>query len=158
MPKISSAPPKKIYVLNGPNLNWLGRREPHIYGATTLAELEEKCRIVAKQCGFEAVCHQSNHEGRLIDWVQEAAAEAQGIVLNGGGLTHTSIALMDAIRAVGLPTIEVHISNIHAREEFRAHSYPAKAATGIIVGFGILGYELAIRGLAALVAEGLRKV
>ena len=143
----------QILILNGPNLNRLGKREPHIYGATTLPELEQKCRDTAKSCGLEAICHQSNHEGQLIDWIHAAADTAQGIILNGGGLTHTSIALMDALKSVGLPTIEVHISNIHAREEFRAHSYPAKAATGVIAGLGVLGYELAIRALADLIAK-----
>ena len=147
----------QILILNGPNLNRLGKREPHIYGATTLPELEQKCRDAAKSCGLEAICHQSNHEGQLIDWIHAAADTAQGIILNGGGLTHTSIALMDALKSVGLPTIEVHISNIHAREEFRAHSYPAKAATGVIAGLGVLGYELAIRALAEMIAKRTTK-
>ncbi|MCX8506717.1 MAG: type II 3-dehydroquinate dehydratase [Alphaproteobacteria bacterium] len=151
------AHPPQILILNGPNLNRLGKREPHIYGATTLPELEQKCRDTAKSCGLEAICHQSNHEGQLIDWIHAAADTAQGtiqgIILNGGGLTHSSIALMDAIKSVALPTIEVHITNIHAREEFRAHSYPAKAATGVIAGLGVLGYELAIRALADIIAK-----
>ncbi|MDI9349123.1 MAG: type II 3-dehydroquinate dehydratase [Candidatus Symbiobacter sp.] len=145
--------PKKIFILNGPNLNRLGLREPHLYGATTLAQLEENCRKVAAEYGIEAECFQSNYEGQLIEWIHQAAGEAQAIILNGAGLTHTSIALMDAIKSVGLPTIEVHITNIHAREDYRGHSYPAKAATGIIAGLGVLGYELAIRGLASMLAK-----
>jgi 3-dehydroquinate dehydratase-2 len=139
-----------IYVLNGPNLNLLGTREPETYGHATLADVEALCRTTAAKYGFAVECRQSNHEGELIDAVHEAGArKAAGIILNAGGYTHTSIALHDALAAVKVPTVEVHISNIHARERFRRHSYVARVALASLCGFGIDGYALAITGLAA---------
>ena len=137
-----------ILVLNGPNLNMLGTREPAVYGAHTLADVEELCRQEAERCGFEADCRQTNHEGLLVDWIQQAMGQAAGIVINPGAYSHTSIAIPDAIRSVGLPTIEVHLSNIHAREPFRHHSFVTAAALGMICGLGITGYRLAISALA----------
>jgi 3-dehydroquinate dehydratase-2 len=142
---------KTVYVLNGPNLNLLGTREPETYGRATLAEVERLCREHAARHGFELSFRQSNHEGELVDWVQEAASvNSIGIVLNAGGYTHTSIALRDAIAAVAVPVIEVHISNIYAREPFRHQSHIAPVARGSLCGFGVAGYGLAIDGLAAL--------
>jgi len=144
--------PKSIYVLNGPNLNMLGTREPDIYGRATLVDVEKLCRAEAKQHKFDVEFRQSNHEGDLVDWLQEARAKkAAGIVINPGAFTHTSLAVLDAIIASELPTIEVHISNIHAREEFRQKSLISKVAKAVICGFGIDGYRLAISGLASLV-------
>ncbi|MCW5656100.1 MAG: type II 3-dehydroquinate dehydratase [Burkholderiaceae bacterium] len=143
----------KILVLNGPNLNLLGQREPAVYGAATLADVESLCRDAAAKAGATAECRQSNHEGLLVDWIQEAGAAWRagtllGVVLNAGAYTHTSVALHDAIKGSGVPVIEVHISNVHAREAFRHHSYLSPVAAGIVVGFGIDGYVLAIQGLA----------
>ncbi len=140
-----------IYVLNGPNLNLLGTREPEKYGRATLADVEKLCRDTASQHGLTAECRQSNHEGELVDWIQEAAAQkAAGIVINPAAYGHTSVAILDAVLAVQLPVIEVHITNIHARESFRQHSYLSTAAKAVICGFGVDGYALAIAGLAAL--------
>ena len=139
-----------IYVLNGPNLNLLGTREPEIYGRATLADVEKLCAETAAQFGLKADCRQSNREGELIDFIHEARAKkAAGIVINAGGYSHTSIALHDAIIGVQIPTVEVHVTNIHARESFRHHSFTAKAAFASLCGFGIEGYRLAINGLAA---------
>ena len=139
-----------IYVLNGPNLNMLGIREPEKYGHASLADVEKLCADTAAQFGLKADCRQSNREGELIDFIHEAhAKKAAGIVINAGGYSHTSIALLDALVAVKIPTVEVHISNIHARESFRHHSYTAMAAFASLCGFGIDGYRLAINGLAA---------
>jgi 3-dehydroquinate dehydratase II len=143
----------KILVLNGPNLNLLGQREPAVYGAATLADVEALCRDAASQAGATADCRQSNHEGVLVDWIHEAGAAHRagtllGVVFNAGAYTHTSVALHDAIKGSGVPVIEVHITNVHAREAFRHHSYLSPAAAGIVVGFGIEGYALAIQGLA----------
>lgn len=139
-----------IYVLNGPNLNMLGTREPATYGHAALADVEKLCAESAAQFGFHADCRQSNREGELIDYIHEAhAKKAAGIIINAGGYSHTSIALHDALVAVQIPTVEVHISNIHAREGFRHHSFTAKAAFASLCGFGIDGYRLAINGLAA---------
>jgi len=149
---------KTIYVLNGPNMNLLGTREPEKYGSATLAEVEALCRATAKDFGLSIVFQQSNHEGDIIGWIQEAhAKKALGIVLNPAGFTTTSVAILDAILAVAarLPTIEVHITNIHAREAFRHDSYISKGAKGVICGLGIQGYALAIAGVAAL--AGIRK-
>jgi 3-dehydroquinate dehydratase-2 len=142
---------KTIYVINGPNLNLLGTREPAIYGSATLADVEKLCRARGKDHGFEVEFRQSNREGEIVDFLQEARAKkAVGVVLNPAGYTTTSVAILDAILAIELPVIEVHITNIHAREEFRRHSYVSKAAKAVICGFGIEGYALAISGLAAL--------
>jgi 3-dehydroquinate dehydratase-2 len=141
---------KTVYVLNGPNLNMLGTREPQTYGHARLADVEKLCRETAAQFGLTADCRQSNSEGELIDFIQEAhARNAAGIVINAGAYSHTSIALHDALKAVKVPAIEVHISNIHARESFRHHSFTAMAAVAMLAGFGIDGYRLAITGLAA---------
>jgi 3-dehydroquinate dehydratase II len=143
---------KSIYVLNGPNLNLLGTREPHIYGRATLADVEKLCRSTAKRHGLAVVFRQSNHEGEIIDWINEARAEkVVGLVINPAGHTTTSVAILDALLAMEAPVIEVHISNIHAREEFRRHSYVSRAARAVICGFGIDGYALAITGLANLI-------
>ncbi len=137
-----------VYVLNGPNLNLLGSRETAVYGSMTLADIEKSCAATAKKYGHDIVFRQSNHEGELVDWLHEAKTKAIGVVINPGAYTHTSIALQDAIRAIGIPVIEVHLSNIFAREEFRHHSYVSPVARGVLCGFGPKGYELAIDGLA----------
>jgi len=142
---------KTIYVLNGPNLNLLGTREPAKYGRATLADVEQLCHATARAHGLAADCRQSNHEGELVDWIHEAAArKAAGLVINPAGYGHTSVAILDAVLAVQLPVVEVHITNIHAREGFRAHTYLSAAAKAVICGFGIDGYALAITGLAGL--------
>jgi 3-dehydroquinate dehydratase-2 len=145
--------PKKILVIHGPNLNLLGKREPEIYGRDTLADIDEKIAQKAEKLGLSVETFQSNHEGGLIDRIQQAAVEVSGIVINPGAYTHTSIALLDALLAVDLPVIEVHLSNIHRRESFRQHSYTAKAATGIIAGLGAKGYLLALEAMVGLLAE-----
>src|SRR6478609_10503722 len=142
-----------IYVLNGPNLNLLGIREPETYGHARLADVEQLCVHTAAQFGLKADCRQSNREGELIDFIHEAhRRKMKGIVINAGGYSHTSIALHDALMAVQVPTVEVHVTNIHAREDFRHHSYTARAAFASLCGFGIEGYRLAIQGLAAKLA------
>jgi 3-dehydroquinate dehydratase-2 len=147
---MAQAPAATIYVLNGPNLNMLGIREPEKYGHASLADVEKLCVETAAQFGLTADCRQSNHEGELIDFIHEAhAKKVAGIIINAGGYSHTSIALHDALVAVKIPTVEVHISNIHARESFRHHSFTAVAAFASLCGFGIDGYRLAISGLAA---------
>ena len=138
-----------IYILNGPNLNRLGLREPDIYGAVTLPDVEEMARKRGGERGFDILFRQSNHEGTLVDWLHEAADSA-GVVLNAGAYTHTSVALHDAIRAIHAPVIEVHLSNVFAREEFRTHSTLSAVAKGVICGFGAQSYLLAIDALAAL--------
>ena len=145
---------KTVHVLNGPNLNLLGTREPQTYGHATLEDVEQLCSTAAKRHGLALQFRQSNHEGELIDWIQEAgASKSGGIVLNAGGYTHTSIAIRDAVAAVAVPVIEVHISNIYARDEFRHHSHIAPVAKATLAGFGVAGYELAIAGLAALLGQ-----
>jgi 3-dehydroquinate dehydratase II len=141
---------KTIYVLNGPNLNLLGTREPETYGHASLKDVERLCRERAERYKLGLEFRQSNHEGALIDWIQEAGAQkAAGIVLNAGGYTHTSVSIRDAIAAVSVPVVEVHISNIFARDRFRHHSHIAPVAVASLCGFGIEGYALAIEGLAA---------
>jgi 3-dehydroquinate dehydratase-2 len=142
---------KTIYVLNGPNLNLLGTREPEKYGRDTLKDVETLCRKTAERHGFAVECRQSNREGELIDWIHEARAKkAAGIVINAGGYSHTSVSIHDALLAAGLPVVEVHITNVYARENFRHHSFVAAAAKATLCGFGIQGYALAITGLAAM--------
>lgn len=143
----------KVLVLNGPNLNLLGTREPEIYGTATLADVEARCRARATDLGLTVECRQSNSEGDLVGWIQTARGGAAGIVLNPGAYTHTSIALLDAILAVGVPVIEVHLSNTHKREDFRQHSYVSRAAEGVICGFGVQGYLMALEAMAALLAD-----
>ena len=142
--------PKPIYVLNGPNLNLLGQREPHIYGTATLDQVKALCETRAKAAGFEVVFRQSNREGELIDWVQEARLEGSAIVINPAGYGHTSISLLDALRAAELPIVECHLSNPAQREHFRRMSYVSLAANGVVTGFGPMGYELAIDAAARL--------
>ncbi|MFN7011891.1 MAG: type II 3-dehydroquinate dehydratase [Allorhizobium sp.] len=138
---------KSIFVLNGPNLNALGKREPGIYGGKTLADIEAECGAVGAELGFSIDFRQSNHEGVLVDWLHEAGEKAAGVAINAGAYTHTSIALHDAIRAIAVPVVEVHISNIHAREEFRHKSMIAPATKGMICGFGPHSYILALHAL-----------
>ncbi|WP_026790181.1 type II 3-dehydroquinate dehydratase [Pleomorphomonas oryzae] len=143
--------PIEAFILNGPNLNLLGTREPGIYGSLTLADIEANCRDKAAALGFSTVeFRQSNHEGVLVDWIQEAGRRGAGVVMNPGAYTHTSIALHDAIKGTGVPVIEVHISNVHARESFRHRSFVSPVAAGVIVGLGPLGYTLALEALAGL--------
>lgn len=139
-----------IFVLNGPNLNLLGTREPEIYGTETLADIEAATKIRAGEFGLAAECRQTNAEGTLVDWVQQAAASSAGLIINPGAYTHTSIALYDALKAAAIPKIELHLSNIHAREAFRRHSVTAAAADGVIMGFGAAGYRLAVEALKSL--------
>lgn len=141
----------RILVLNGPNLNLLGTREPEIYGAETLADIEARCHAKAKALGLAVDFRQTNAEGQLVDWVQQARGQADAILVNAGAYTHTSVALLDALLACDVPVIEVHLSNIHRRDTFRQHSYVAKAAKGMIAGFGAKGYELAIEAAADLI-------
>jgi 3-dehydroquinate dehydratase-2 len=136
-----------IFVLNGPNLNALGKREPGIYGGKTLKDIEADCHAAGKTLGFHIDFRQSNHEGVLVDWLHEAGERAAGVAINPGAYGHTSIAMHDAIRAISVPVVEVHISNIHAREEFRHKSMIAPAAKGMICGFGPYGYILALQAL-----------
>ncbi len=143
---------KTVYVLNGPNLNLLGTREPDLYGRATLREVEKLCRTTAKRHGLAVQFRQSNHEGEIVDWIQEACAKkAAGLVINPAGYTTTSIAILDALLTMEAPVIEVHITNIHTREQFRRRSYVSQAARAVVCGFGIRGYALAIDGLAAII-------
>ncbi len=137
----------KILLLNGPNLNLLGTREPQTYGATTLAEVEAMAVAVGAAGGAHVACFQSNHEGALIDRIHDARGHVDAIVINPGGLTHTSVALRDALAGVAIPFVEVHISNVHKREEFRHHSYLSGIAVGVLAGFGVAGYAMALRFL-----------
>ena len=143
-----------VYILNGPNLNLLGKRQPAIYGRETLADVEEACRHVATELGLELQFHQSNREYEIIDWIHEARETAAGIVINPAAFTHTSVAILDALNSFDGPVIEVHISNIHKREAFRPHSYVSGRADGVIAGFGTQGYTLAMRRLATLIDKG----
>ena len=140
-----------VYVLNGPNLNLLGKRQPHIYGSETLADVEASCRALAGELGLEIRFHQSNREYEIIDWIHEARETAGGLVINPAAFTHTSVAILDALNAFDEPVIEVHISNVHKREAFRHHSYVSLRADGVIAGLGTQGYGLALRRLAQLI-------
>jgi 3-dehydroquinate dehydratase-2 len=144
---------KLVFVLNGPNLNLLGKRQPEIYGRETLADIEASCRKVAAELGLEIRFHQSNREYEIIDWIQEAREVGSGIVINPAAFTHTSVAILDALNAFEGPVVEVHISNVHKREPFRHHSYVSLRADGVIVGLGAQGYALALQRVAHLVAE-----
>lgn len=144
---------KLIYVLNGPNLNMLGVREPAIYGRDTLDDIRVRCEASAAALGLTVDFRQSNVEGELVNWVQEARGKARGIIINAGGYTHTSVAILDALQAAELPVIEVHLSNIFRRDEFRQHSYISLAATGVICGLGAKGYDLALSALADLLTK-----
>ncbi|MET0546830.1 MAG: type II 3-dehydroquinate dehydratase [Caulobacterales bacterium] len=141
---------KPIFVLNGPNLNLLGQREPHIYGTATLADAEKASQDRAKTVGFAVDFRQTNHEGVLIDWLHEARNVASAVVLNAGGLTHTSIALLDALKALTIPAVEVHLSNPQTREEFRKQSFVSLGVAGSIAGFGVMSYELGVEAAARL--------
>jgi 3-dehydroquinate dehydratase-2 len=143
---------KPVFVLNGPNLNLLGTREPEIYGRETLDDLRKRADARAAKLGLTVEFRQSNHEGELIGWIQEARGKASGIILNAGGLTHSSVGILDALNAAELPVIEVHLSNIFRRESFRQHSYVSLGATGLICGLGAQGYELALEAMAKLAA------
>lgn len=143
-----------IYVLNGPNLNLLGKREPHIYGKATLGDLQRALETKAASLGMKLDFRQTNHEGTLVDWIQAARENAAGLILNPGAYTHTSIALHDALKALTIPTIEVHLSNIHAREAFRRHSFVSPAVTGVICGLGAHGYLAALDALKGLLDKG----
>ncbi len=143
-----------VFVLNGPNLNLLGVRDPAIYGQDTLADIEERCLARAAALQLEIDFRQTNHEGQLVDWIQEARESADGIVLNAGAFTHTSVAVLDALSAAELPVIEVHLSNVFRRERFRHRSYVSLAATGVICGLGAHGYELALEAIARVIAGG----
>lgn len=154
LPDPTSLP--KVVVINGPNLNMLGLRQPEIYGAAGLADVEALCVREGAALGFSVECFQSNHEGAIVDRIQACRGKAAGIVINAGAYTHTSVAILDALMAAEVPAIEVHISNIHKRDAFRHHSYISAAAAGIVVGFGIQGYVLALKGLAGLL-EGKKR-
>ena len=151
MPKKSKALP--IYALNGPNLNLLGTREPEVYGTTTLAEIEKMVALQAKNHGLSVTFRQSNHEGELVDWIQECRTKGCGLILNAGALTHTSVALHDACKALSHPIIEVHLSNPYARELFRRRSYISAVANGVICGLGAAGYVVAVDALAGLLKD-----
>ena len=150
------AKPPLVFVLNGPNLNMLGQRQPKVYGRATLADVEKLCRARADALGLAVDFRQSNHEGELVGWIQEARRMAAGIVINAGAYTHTSVAILDALLTAEKPVIEVHISNVFRRETFRHHSYVSPAASGVIVGCGPLGYALALEALAGQI-RGARK-
>ena len=143
---------KVLHIINGPNLNLLGTREPEVYGTTTLADIEAMCADRAQMHGMETLCLQSNDEGEMVNFIQTARTEASGLIINAGAYSHTSVAILDALQAVEVPVIEVHLSNIFAREEFRHHSYVSGVAAGVICGLGAQGYEMAIDALAARLA------
>jgi len=144
---------KPIYILNGPNLNLLGKREPEIYGTTTLTVLEAMSAARAKAAGFAVIFRQTNREGEIVEWLHEAREQGAAVIINAAAYSHTSVAIHDALKAVDLPVVEVHLSNIHKREPFRHHSYVSAAADGLIVGLGAHGYELAVDAAAALIAK-----
>lgn len=143
--------PAKILILNGPNLNMLGRREPQIYGSETLKDIEVRAKKEAKALGLTIDFKQSNHEGELVDWIQQAGDTYAGLVINAGGYTHTSVALRDALLTLNIPVVEVHLSNLFKREEFRHHSYISATAQGLICGFGGTGYVLALKAIAEII-------
>ena len=145
---------RPIYVLNGPNLNLIGEREPQIYGRETLSDIEKAMRAKAREQGRDIVFRQTNREGELVNWIQEARQAASAVILNAGGYSHTSIAILDACRALRIPLIEVHLSNPFAREVYRRHSYISEAAKGVICGFGAAGYLIALDALAEMVKAG----
>jgi 3-dehydroquinate dehydratase II len=142
----------KLYILNGPNLNLLGVREPHLYGSTTLAQVEQSCRRVAGELGLDCEFRQTNHEGVMVDWVQEAREQAAALVINPAGLSFRSIPLLDALKTLDVPIAEVHLTNIHQRDTIYQKSLVSLVATGVVCGFGAFGYELAIRALAQRLA------
>jgi 3-dehydroquinate dehydratase II len=139
-----------ILILNGPNLNLLGTREPEVYGTATLDNIEAECQEAAEALGLAIDFRQSNHEGELVDWIQQARGKHAGLIVNAGAFSHTSVAILDALKACDLPIIEVHLSNIYRRETFRQHSYVSQAATGVICGLGPVGYVLALEALSEL--------
>lgn len=145
--------PHTVFILNGPNLNLLGQRQPEIYGAETLDDVAASCAGLAADLGLELRFHQSNHEGQIIDWIHQARLSAQAIIINPAAYTHTSVAILDALNAFDGPVFEVHISNVHKREAFRHHSYVSARADGVIAGFGTEGYLLALRRVASLLAR-----
>lgn len=142
---------KRVLLLNGPNLNLLGKRQPEIYGHETLADVERACTALAQEAGLDLRCHQSNREYEIIDWIHEARDTTAGIILNPGAFSHTSVAILDALNAYEGVVLEVHVSNIHKRESFRHHSYVSLRADGVIAGFGVQGYELAMQRMARMV-------
>lgn len=152
---MSAADCPSVLILNGPNLNLLGSRQPEVYGAATLADIERLCHQRAASLGLAIAFRQSNHEGDLVTWVQEARGQHHGLIVNAAAYTHTSVALLDALLAVDLPVVEVHLSNIHRREAFRHQSYVSRAALGMICGFGPLGYALALEALAGRLRDSL---
>lgn len=143
---------KTVFILNGPNLNLLGRRQPEIYGHDTLDDVAAQCAKVGEEFGLTVDLRQSNHEGQIIDWIHEARESAAGIIINPAAFTHTSVAILDALNAYDGPVLEVHISNVHKREAFRHHSYVSGRAEGVIAGFGVEGYALAMRRMGGLLA------
>ncbi len=143
-----------VYVLNGPNLNLLGKRQPEIYGHETLADVEAECRRLGAELGLDITFRQSNREYELIEWIHEAREAAKGVVINPAAFTHTSVAILDALNAFEGPVLEIHISNVHKREEFRHHSYVSARAEGVIAGFGVQGYSLCLRRMARLLGGG----
>ncbi len=145
--------PPLVAVLNGPNLNMLGTRQPAVYGAATLDDVEQVCAATAEQVGIAIDFRQTNGEGEIVSWVQECRGRARGIVINPGAYSHTSVALLDALLATELPTVEVHLTNIHRREEFRRTSYVSRAATGVICGLGVRGYALALTAMADMLMD-----
>jgi 3-dehydroquinate dehydratase-2 len=147
------SPTKPIYVLNGPNLNLLGVREPHIYGTTTLDDIRQACEALARARGYAVVFRQSNHEGQLVDWIQEARTEACALVINPAAYGHTSVALLDALKTLSIPIVECHLSHLATREDFRHQTFVSKAATGLIAGFGAKSYELAVEAAAHLAGK-----
>jgi 3-dehydroquinate dehydratase-2 len=146
-----------VYVLNGPNLNLLGSREPEVYGRETLSEIETAVKKRAKALGLKVVFRQSNHEGELVDWIQEARTKSSGVIINPGAYSHTSVAIHDAFKALEKPIVEVHLSNPHQREPFRHHSYVSGVAQGVIAGLGATGYLLAVEAMAGLVGAAKGK-